>query len=309
MDKLRSIEVFREVVRCGSFSAAAESLQIVTSAVSRQVSELEAWLGVDLLHRTTRSLGLTDEGQRYLDYFESIWNSVQDLEAFASHQQNEISGALRITSFPFMADYLLRQVLQEFLAAYPGVQITLTLTDRVVSLADGGFDLAIRVGDIPDSNLIARKIGLVEMRTVASPEYLELHGHPQVPPDLRDHNCLFDSVLDRPNRRWDYIDNGKNLSIPVSGSLVANKGDLLRDLAAAGLGIAYLPSFLVDRDIRSGRLVEILGSYTKPTFPLSIVYPQSRRTNRVLHLLIDAITEAYQGLDEVTSSFAQPERD
>ena len=307
MDKLRSIEVFREVVRCGSFSAAGESLQVVTSAVSRQVSELEAWLGVSLLHRTTRSLGLTDEGQRYLDHFESIWNSVQDLEAFASDQRNEVSGALRITSFPFMADYLLKQVLQEFLGSYPRVQITLTLTDRLVSVADEGFDMAIRVGDIPDSNLIARVIGRVEMRTVASTDYLELHGSPQVPQDLRHHNCLFDSVLDRLNRRWDYVDNGKGLSVPVSGNLVANKGEMLRDLVAAGLGIAYLPSFLVDSDIRAGRLTEILGAYTKSTFPLSVVYPQSRRSNRALHLLLDCITEAYRGLDEAMLPSAWPE--
>ncbi len=167
MDKLRSIEVFREVVRCGSFSAAAESLQVVTSAVSRQVSELEAWLGVSLLHRTTRSLGLTDEGQQYLHHFETISNSVQDLEAFARQQHNEISGALRITCSPAMVDYFLRQALQKFHSAYPQVKITLSLTDRLVSLADEGFDMAIRVAHIPDSNLISRAIGQMVMLTVA----------------------------------------------------------------------------------------------------------------------------------------------
>jgi len=297
MDKLRSIEVFREVVRCGSFSKAAESLQVVTSAVSRQVSELEAWLGVSLLHRTTRRLGLTDEGQQYLHRFESIYNSVQDLEAFAMRQQNEISGALRITSSPSMVDYFLRQALQEFLSAYPKVKITLNLTDRQVSLADEGFDMAIRAAHIQDSNLISREIGHMVMRTVASADYLEQHGLPQVPEDLRNHNCLFDSILYRP-LRWDYIDNGKDLSVPVSGNLIVNKGELLRDLAAAGLGIAYLPDFLINRDIRAGRLIEILSPYNKIKYPLSIVYPQSRRSSRALHLLMDSIKQAYCEMED-----------
>ena len=297
MDKLRSIEVFREVVRCGSFSAAAESLQVVTSAVSRQVSELEAWLGVSLLHRTTRRLGLTDEGQQYLHHFESISNSVQDLEAFARQQHNEISGALRITCSPAMVDYFLRQALQKFHSTYPKVKINLNLTDRVVSLADEGFDMAIRVAHIPDSNLISRVIGHMVMLTVASADYLEQHGHPQVPQDLRNHNCLFDSILDRP-LRWDYIENDKDISVPVSGNLVANQGGLLRDLAAAGQGIAYLPDFLVKREIRTGRLTEILAPYNRNTFPLSIVYPQSRRSSRALHLLIESIKEAYGGMGE-----------
>ncbi len=113
-----------------------------------------------------------------------------------------------------------------------------------------------------------------------------------MPQDLRHHNCLFDSILDRP-LRWDYVEDDKSISVPVSGNLVANQGGLLRDLAVAGQGIAYLPDFLVEREIRTGRLIEILAPYNRNTFPLSIVYPQSRRSSRALHLLIEAIEEAY----------------
>jgi len=298
VDKLRSIEVFREVIRFGSFSAAAESLQVVPSAVSRQVVELEQWLGVRLLYRTTRSLGLTDEGRRYLDRFEAIWDSVKELEAEAVAQRDEVIGTLRVTTFPYMASFLLQPVLSKLLTAHPKLNVTLKLTDRLVSIVDEGFDLAIRIGVLPNSNLIARRIGTVSMRTVAAPAYLDKHGIPEAPHDLTHHNCLYDSILARPNHRWGFEDKSKAISVPVKGNLVANSGKLLAELATTGMGIAYLPNFIVDQEIRAGRLVEILERYSAAPFPMSLVYPQSRQSSRALHLLADALAKSYSELGD-----------
>jgi LysR family transcriptional regulator for bpeEF and oprC len=294
MDKLRSMQVFSEVVRLGSFSAAADSLDLVTSAVSRQVSELEQWLGTRLLYRTTRSLSLTEEGRQYLHRFESLLADVADLEQQATEQRDEVVGTLRVTTFPFMAEYLIQPVLPDFLAQNPKVKVSLVLGNQLMSLVDEGLDLAIRVGVLPDSNLNARQIGTVKMRTVASQDYLKNHGYPQKPDDLKDHNCLYDAVLDRHNQRWSYLQDGKEVSAPVAGNLVVNGGELITEMAVQGVGIAYLPNFFVDQAILEKKLLPVLENYDHVTFPLTLLYPQNRQESRALRLFIDLLVERYQ---------------
>ena len=291
MDKLRSIEVFHEVVRRGSFSAAAESLQLVPSAVSRQVNELEQWLGVKLLHRTTRSLNLTAEGTRYLDRFESLLANVADLELEADRSRGDVSGTLRITTFPFMGDHLLQPVLLGFLREHPGVDVSLLLTHRKVSLIDEGYDLAVRVGDLPDSNLISRRIGTVRMRCAAAPNYLDARSRPREPQDLAHHNCLYDSILDRHNRRWRFLADDREVSVPIDGNLIVNNGEMVMNMAKAGVGVVYLPNFFLDEPIAKGELEEVLGEYNRITYPLSVIYPQNRHMSRAMRLFIDALVE------------------
>jgi LysR family transcriptional regulator for bpeEF and oprC len=294
MDKLRSIAIFQEVVRRGSFSAAAASLELVNSAVSRQVSELEKWLGVKLLYRTTRSLSLTDQGKTYLAKFESLLAGVDELEQLANINRDEVTGTLKITTFPYLGQYLLNPLLSDFLTRYPRVRLSLMITDQFVSLIDEGLDLAIRASVLSDSNLVARKIGTVTIRAVATEKYLFENGVPQIPEDLQKHNCLYDSVLDRHNRRWQFSNAEREVSVPVDGNLIANSGAMCRDMAIEGIGIAYLPNFMVDQPIADGRLVEVLPDYKGIDFPLSIVYPQNRQMSLALRTFIDNLVEVLE---------------
>ena len=298
MDKLRSMQVFREVVRLGSFSAAAESLNLVTSAVSRQVTELEQWLGARLLYRTTRSLSLTEEGKHYLYRFDSVLADVEEIELQATEQRNEVVGTLRITTFPYMAEYLIQPVLPAFLAENTRVKVSLLLTDKLLSLVDEGLDLAVRVGILPNSNLIARQIGTATMRTIASPAYLRENGCPQHADDLKDHNCLYDAILDRHNQRWSYLQNGKEISAPVAGNLIVNGGEMVAEMAIQGAGIGYLPNFIVDQAIAEKKLVSLLETYEPVTYPISILYPQNRQKSQALRLFIDLLVERYQRITE-----------
>ena len=263
------------------------------SAVSRQVSELEQWLGIKLLHRTTRSLSLTASGQDYLSRFDVLLTQLADIERSAGQQRESVAGTLRVTTFPYLGRYLMSAVLPDYLAAYPDVSVSLMLTHRIVSLVDEGFDLAIRVGQLQDSDLIAREIGRVRIKTCASPGYLERFGSPFQPADLAGHNCLYDSVLERSNQRWEYQVDGKRVSVPVSGNFVVDGGEIIHDLAISGVGIAYLPDFFVDTAIAAGELVEILGEHAVAEYPVSLVYPRNRQSNRALGCLVDALVDMY----------------
>ncbi|MEJ1364550.1 MAG: LysR family transcriptional regulator [Candidatus Sedimenticola sp. (ex Thyasira tokunagai)] len=296
MDKLRSMQVFREVVRRGSFSAAAESLQLANSAVSRQVSELERWLDVKLLYRTTRTLSLTDDGRIYLEKFDAILNSIKDLEQQATSSREKVRGTLRITAPLYLGRYVLEPMLPGFMRSYPEVNISLLLVDRFVDLVEEGFDLAVRVGELPESNLIARKLGNMQLKAVAAPAYLEKFGIPESPEELRDHNCLYDTLA-KLNQRWRFKEGEGELSVPVESSFVTNNGEMITQMAIEAMGIAYLPNFFVDAPIKEGKLVQILDEYTQDSYPISILYPYNRHMNLSLRTLIDRLFERYAYLN------------
>lgn len=292
MDKLRAMQVFREVCRQGSFSAAAESLELANSAVSRQVTELEQWLGVKLLYRTTRTLSLTDDGRIYLEKVEAILGSVLELEQQASSRQQEVRGTLNITAPLFLGRYIFEPMLSSFMKRYPEVNVSLLLVDRFVDLVEEGFDLALRVSELSESNLIMRQLDTMQLKAVAAPAYLEKHGTPDSPRKLKEHICLYDSVA-RHNRRWHFKDSEGELSIPVEGNLVINDGEMVMQMATEALGIAYLPDFFVNGAITAGKLVPILCDYTQETYPISILYPYNRHMNLTLRTFIDTLFEQY----------------
>ena len=287
MDLLKSIYVFRRVVDLKSFSAAAREMNMVNSAVSRHVSELESRLNCKLLQRTTRSMHLTAEGRHYLQRFESIEASVADMEQEVELRQSVIAGQLRIT-VPMNASglYNLRPRLSNFLQRFPDVKLSWLLANRYVNLVEEGIDLAIRVGELPDSSLVARELLKMPVYFAASPEYLRRAGTPQQPEELVDHQCIVDSSNRQP-ARWSY--NGergiKHITVPVG--MDVNNGELVADFAADGFGIVCLPDFLLKEHLDSGRLVTILQSFELDPIPVSLVYPVNRMMSPALRALID----------------------
>ena len=292
MDKLRSMEVFREVCRQGSFSSAAESLKLANSAVSRQVTELEHWLGVKLLYRTTRTLSLTDDGKVYLEKIEAILSNVVELEQQASNSQQDVCGNLNITAPQFLGRHVFQQILPLFLKQNPEVNVSLLLVDRLVDLVSEGFDIALRVSEPQESNHIMRKLDSMRLKAVAAPAYLKKHGTPKSPQELKEHNCLHDDIAPH-HRRWHFKSSDGDIRIPIKGNLVINDGEMVVQMAQAAMGIAYLPDFFVDELIAAGKLTPILDEYTKESYPIFILYPYNRHMNLTLRTFIDTLFENY----------------
>ncbi|MDA5193158.1 LysR family transcriptional regulator [Govanella unica] len=285
MDKLTAMQVFAAVVDEGSFSAAAARLNMAKSAVSTLVKTLEAELGVTLLNRTTRKVSLTEAGQRYKDRAEQILSDVEDADREAAALTATPRGTLRVSAGVSFGTQELGKVVATFLATYPEVRIDLQLTDRFVDLLDEGFDLAVRIGELRDSSLIARKLTSARRLTCASPDYLEAHGTPQHPNDLRQHNCLGYS-----GGGWSFQEQGRPLIPALEGRLIGNNGDVLCAAAVAGSGIVFAPSFILGDDIRAGRLVPILTAYEAPPVGIYAIYPPSRHISAKLRAFIDSLS-------------------
>jgi DNA-binding transcriptional LysR family regulator len=289
MDQIAAMRSFRKVLELGSFSAAARQLGLSKAAVSKQVSELESFLGATLIHRTTRRLHPTDAGQAY---FESIAAVLDDLEAADSavrHLQSEPSGTLRIsvpTSFGCIS-----VMLADLVKRHPKLTVAAEATDRLVDLVEEGFDAAIRISPaLPDSTLIARRIREIPMLTVASPAYLKAHGVPQKPEDLSKHNCFIYTVAARPFD-WAFKTPSGTKSVKVKGTIQTNHGNLLLGSLRAGLGIARLPEFLISADLERGDLVPILSKYSDGPLWLFAVYPPSRHSSPKIRALVDLVGE------------------
>ncbi|SDK00014.1 DNA-binding transcriptional regulator, LysR family [Ferrimonas sediminum] len=286
IDLLKAMRTFVVVVDKLSFSAAARELNIVVSAVSRQVSDLEKHFDCILLYRTTRAMKLTPEGQHYLDEFKAVLERLDNLELSATQRQHKVAGRLRITS-AFNIDQLgIQHVVADFLRQYPDVQLSWVLVNRYVNLIEEGFDLALRVGQLSDSGFIARHYLSIKILMVASPDYLAEHGSPDHPKALSKHRWLVDSSNRQPGRVH-YQENGKQHQLSVNGHVDVNQGTLLADFAAAGLGIAQLPEFMLRRHLQQGKLVPILEEYQLPALDVSLVYPASKLTDPTLRAFID----------------------
>lgn len=290
MDKLRAMQVFKEVAKQHSFSRAAENLDLANSAVSRYVNELEQWLGIKLLYRTTRSLTLTDDGKIYLEKIENIIDSVNELESTATRGQQELRGKLKITAPNFWGTFVLKPLLMNFLNIHTKVTIQTLFLYRRVNLIEEGYDLAIRIGKLPDSGLIAREVSTLSLKLVASPKYIAEHGTPRHPKDLLAHQCLIDMVPDFQNK-WPFTESGKSFSVAVSGNNTSNEPELLRDLALNHQGIVYLPQFFTDPFIASGEFIELLPDFTISDLPVNLVYPQNKQMNPALRAFIDMLIE------------------
>jgi DNA-binding transcriptional LysR family regulator len=298
MDRFEELQVFVAVVEAGSFTAAADRLDVAKSAVSRRVSALEERLGAQLLRRTTRRLSLTETGQSFYEHSARILADLDVAEAAVAQEHGELRGVLRIALPLSFGVRHMSEPIASFSRLHPRVSFELDLNDRRVDLVAEGADLALRIGRLADSTLIARR--LFEARTVvcASPDYLERNGSPATPQDLVDHDCLVYSNLPDPTR-WVCTDSeGNKHTTDVHAAMAASSGDFLCAASVEGLGIAMQPTFIAGEAISQGDLVPILTEYTWPVTPAYAVYPPTRHLSYRVREFIDFLAAHFFGMPE-----------
>jgi DNA-binding transcriptional LysR family regulator len=293
MDRLSALEAFVKVAETQSFSEAAARLGASKSALSRQISGLEAELGARLFHRTTRSLTLTEAGRGYLEKVSQILADLAQADESVTALQTAPRGRLKVNA-PLSFGFLhLAPALPDFMARCPELEIDVSMNDRFVDLVEEGFDVAVRIGALQDSSLIVRRLAPIRRVICASPAYLAAHGAPAHPQDLAKHQCLINTNL-APGREWRFAGpDGKPIVAHVGGRISMNSGDALRVAALGGLGLTELPTFIVGRDLQSGTLVSVLGDFTPQTMALHAVYPHARHLSPKVRVFIDFLAERF----------------
>ena len=293
MDRLAAIEAFVRVAETHSFSEAARRLHASQSAVSRAVSGLEAELGARLLHRTTRSLTLTEAGRGYFERAARILADLGEANLAVTQLQAAPRGRLRVNA-PMSFGFLhLAPALPDFLALYPELAVDLSMSDRFVDLIEEGVDVAVRIGALEDSSLIARKLAPIRRVVCASPAYLKARGTPLEPDDLKQHDCLCNSNI-AVQHEWRFAAaDGKIWPVDVHGRLSANNGDALRIAALKGLGRANLPTFIVGADLQAGTLVTVLDEFGVQDLAMSAVYPPGRHLSPKVRAFVDFLADRF----------------
>lgn len=293
MDRFLALRAFATVVEHGSFARAAERLDVSTSAVSRQVADLEEHLGVRLLNRTTRRLSLTESGSAFHERCVQLLADLDEAERAVSAAALEPRGTLRLTCAITFGVRHLAPVIAAFAARHPQLRFDVELSDRTVDLVDEGFDLAVRIGAIGSQNLIGRRVGTTALVLCAAPAYLERRGRPGTPADLAHHDCLSYEYM--PSRGiWRFLDrHGREHVARIAGPAHANNGRMLVALAVAGLGIALEPDFIVAPEIRAGRLVPLLAEFRPATAPVWAVYASRRHLSAKVRAFVDFLAAEF----------------
>jgi DNA-binding transcriptional LysR family regulator len=264
MGRFENMAAFIRVVEAGSISGAANGLGVAKSAVSRRLKELEEHLGVELFHRTTRSMNLTDSGRAFYHQSVRILEDVLEAEHATSQAHGTLKGSLKVALPSTFGLMHMGSAINDFLQAHPQIEFDLDFNDREVDLIQEGFDLAIRIAKLPDSSLIARRLAPIQTVICASPSYLERMGTPQTPDELIDHQCLVYSLL-RDFNYWMLTNSsGKEIRTKIHPTLKASTGDFLKDAAVEGRGIILVPSFIAYKEIERGTLISILNDYKTP---------------------------------------------
>lgn len=260
MDDLNHVLTFARVVQSGSFAAAADRLGIASSVASKHVAKLEQALGARLLQRSTRKLSLTEAGRAYYEHCARIVEELEQSRAAVASLQAEPGGRLRVTCINSFAGWVIAPMLPAFFERYPKIELEIVTSDRMIDLAEEGFDLALRITGAPQPNLVARRITDVRFVVVGSPDYFARRGLPQTPADLAQHNCL-GIPLGTADRSWQFSREDEQLAVSINGSLAINNVDALRYNALAGVGVALLPTFAVGKYLRDGRLIAPLPEW------------------------------------------------
>jgi DNA-binding transcriptional LysR family regulator len=270
LDRLTGLEVFAKVAAAGSFSAAGRAMGLSQTMVTKHIAALEARLGVKLLHRTTRRLSMTEAGRNYLEASARVLADLDAADSAIAAERFEPRGVLRLNAPVSFGTRQLAPLLAEFAQRCPRVTVELGLNDRLVDLAEEGWDLTIRVGNLSDSSLVARRIAPGRTVVCAAPSYLEAHGTPRAVADLTQHNCLGYTLSRLAGAdRWTFGARGE-IAVNVSGNLRANNGDALRSAAIAGQGLIYQPTFIIADDLRAGTLKRVVLDH--PTVEFGGIY-------------------------------------
>ncbi len=299
MDRLQATQTFVRVAESGSFSAVAREANTTQSAVSKQVAALERVLGVKLLMRTTRSLALTDEGERYFEQVRRLVAEIAEAESTLVSGERKLTGWLRVAASVGFGRLKLMPLVQSFLADHPDVKIDMKLNDGFVDLVEQGIDVAVRIGELSDSNLIARRVGSARRLLVAHRSYIRNLAKgikpPSHPNDLLQHNCIVYTGLASRNA-WSFSAGpgsaegvGTTHTIHVQGSLQTNSSEVVRHAICEGMGIGYSPEWLFESEIASGELQVLLPDWLVPSLPVHLVSPQGRRNSAKVKVFGDHV--------------------
>lgn len=294
MENLAAMAIFARVVEAGSFTGAARRLGMSKSAVSKQLSGLEEVLGVRLLNRTTRKLSLSQAGLVFHEHCARMLTEAQAALEAVQSLQSEPRGLLRVNAPMSFGIIHLAPAIPDFLARHPGLRVDMDLSDRYVDLVSEGFDLAIRIGRLEDSSLIARRIAPARRVVCGAPAYFARHGLPREPADLARHNCLLYAYL-RSHDEWRFRhrDDGEEIAVRVDGNFRANNGDALVGACLRGLGLSLSPTFLVADALREGRLVACLTDWPDIDSSIQAIYPHRRNVTARVRAFIDFCIERF----------------
>lgn len=284
------ISEFVYVAEYESFTRAAKELGISTAQVSRQISALEKRLNIKLLYRTTRKVSLTEEGRVFYQHCRGVIDGLDAAEQAVSNLQTKPQGRIKLTAPVTYGEQQLLPLINDFMVQYRDIEVTAFLSNQKIDLIEGGYDLAIRIGKLSDSTMMAKKLSHRTNFVCAAPAYLEKYGVPYSLVDLRQHSCLLGT-----RDYWHFIENDKNadkeINLRVSGSVQYNSGHSLVDAALKSLGIVQLPDYYVQKHLASGALVSVLDDYREPEEGIWAIYPHNRHLSPKIRLLVDYLAE------------------
>lgn len=290
MDRFTSMQVYTSVVELGSFTAAANVFRMSQGMVTKHINAIEKRLDATLIKRTTRRLQVTEVGKAYYESCKDILKKIEDAEAGTAILSGKPKGLLKVTASLWFGSITLTPIICDYLNQFPDVSVELSLSDRFVDIIDEHFDVAIRIGELSDSSLIARKLATVELSICASPAYLNKHGTPTKPEDLKNHECLGFTNW-RSQSGWKVVEKALTNQGMSRSRFDSNNGQALREAALKGIGIILMPKVLLSHDIQAGQLVEVLKDFTPPSRPVNAVYPKERQTTPKLASFVDYLAE------------------
>lgn len=286
MRKWEGIEEFVAVTETNSFTAAAKRLSVSTAHVSRQINALEERLGAKLFYRTTRKVTATEVGENYYQHCRQLLDGLEEAEQAVTSLQATARGKLRLTCSVAYGDLFIAPIVNEFVSQYPELSVQMLFTNQSLDLVQEGIDLAIRLGQLKDSSLIARKLAPRTLHVCGSPEYFSRHGQPHILSELTIQNCLL-GTLDY----WSFFENGKNQTVKVEGNWRCNSGPALLDAALRGIGLVQLPDYYVSEHLQSGALISVLDNYRQPDSAVWAIYPANRHLSPKVRLLVDFLRD------------------
>ena len=293
MDKLASLKTFITVVESGGFSATARRLGVSKALISKQVAQLEENLGIRLLHRTTRHVSPTSMGQAYYERCKPLLDDLNELDESIQSSDRALQGELRISAPTTFAEMHLLPIISLYSKQNPGVNLTLELTDRFVNLVEERVDLAIRIGSLEDSTLVARRMGEIRLLLCATPEFIKTHGHPASLQELSDKPCIVDSNNPTGNQ-WSLLTEHGQQSVTVEQHVTVNNARAARDLVLDSNGIGFLPSFVVQNHLHSGELVNLFGHYSSSPIGIYAVYLHRKHLSLRVRKLIELLADTFQ---------------
>jgi LysR family transcriptional regulator for bpeEF and oprC len=300
MNKLQAMQVFVRVVETGAMTRAADSLQIPKATATTLIQQLEADLGVKLLNRTTRSVSVTADGAAYYARCVAILAQIRDTEESLAHRHAAPGGRLRVDVPTLMARLVIVPALPGFFARYPDIDLALGCSERRADLIEEGIDCAVWSGELEDSTLIARRVGLLYFGTCASPAYLAAHGQPRHPDDLASHRCI-NHFSPRTGKIFDWVfaKNGARIQTALRGHVALDDENSYLAAAEAGLGVAQIPAFVLKEALERGTLELVLGDWFPEPTPLHVVYPQNRHLSSKIRVFVDWVAELFAEHDGI----------